>query len=644
MTPPPLSRTLLVLALAVTLVSAPVAGTAHGSGPPASDGVTDPVELEAWFDDAMADQLERHHVPGAAVVVVADGEPVLAKGYGYADLDSRTPVVADETVFRVGSNSKLLVWTAVMQGVETGRLDLDTDVNEYLAGSPVTIPDTHAEPVTLEHLGTHTAGFEESYGGMLVSNPGDVEPLGETLAAHRPARVRPPGEFVAYSNYGSALAALVVEESTGTPFSEYADERITGPLGMRNSTFDQPVSDRLRSRLATGYTYRDGAYHPEPFQYFGIPPEGAMSATATDMGRFMLAHLEGGTYDGARVLSADSTASMHRRHFSNAPDVPEQNGMAYGFIEMSRNGERVVGHWGTSATFNSVVALFPDRDVGLFVAYSSSGGQAARFELLDAFTDRYYPAPETPTVTPPPGAEARAASVAGDYRTLAISASEWHRLLGLFGTVSVRATEEGVTTREFGGPAREWVETRPYVYEAGGGDGYLVFRDGAEGRPTHLFFGQFGSRTYERLDWYESPLVTGVVAGGALVAFVSALGLLIGSGVWRRLRGLGPEDDPGRAARWLLGLVSLGALVVVVAFSNAVVNFDAELASPSLLLRVGRVLPYLLLVGVAGATLAAVQAWRASYWRFPARLHYSLVVALAVLFVWQLHYWRLLGL
>ena len=194
-------------------------------------GLSNRTAVESWLDETMADQFERHHIPGAAVVIVKDGKPVLSKGYGYADLESETPVMANETVFPVGSTAKLLTWTAVMQGVEDGRLDRDRDVNAYLNDSPVTVSDSYPQPVTLEHLGTHTAGFEEEFGGTLVDDPEDVRPLGETLAENRPTRVRPPGEFVAYSNYGTALAGHIVAEQYDTSFTEHVEQPNPRPAG-----------------------------------------------------------------------------------------------------------------------------------------------------------------------------------------------------------------------------------------------------------------------------------------------------------------------------------------------------------------------------------------------------------------------------
>ncbi|WP_411967054.1 serine hydrolase domain-containing protein [Haloferax sp. YSSS75] len=648
----PLLRTLTVLTLVLAVASTPalasLAVATQSQVVPAADPLVplqadgDPVdadEFETWLDATMADQLQAYHVPGAAVVLVQDGDVVLSKGYGYADIESETPVDADETVFGVGSTSKLVTWTAVMQGVEDGKLELDRDVNDYLTESPVTVPDTYATPITLEHLGTHTAGYEDSFGGTLVDDPSDLRPLGAVLAENQPNRVRPPGVEVSYSNYGAGLAGHVVEEQYGTTFTDYVESNVFTPLSMDDSTYDQPVPERLQSRLSKGYTYQNGEFVPQEPQIWGIAPQGgAMRSTPADMGNFMLAYLDEGQFGTERILEAETVREMHRQHVSKTPDVPELNGMAYGFIEMDRNDERIVGHWGDTAYFRSLLALYPERDTGLFVVYNSPGGHDARFELLQAFTDRYYPRSGSQTGEPPVGSADRAAELTGDYRSLTVSESSWHRVLGVMTrTFTVGVTDDGyLTTQRLGSERRTWVELRPGVYEAVGGQEKLAFRFDDEGRATHLFFGNFGPATYERVPWYDSLAVTqGIVVGGSLV-LLSMLLLLPGGYLWRRFRGREPPTDRERVARWLLGASSLLWVATVVTFLLAWLNFNAEVASPSLALRVGLVLPFVALVGTLGAVVATGIAWRDDYWTVPVRLHYTAVTLVAILVAWKL--------
>ncbi len=123
-------------------------------------------DLEAFLDGVLAAEMRSHSIASATVSVVKDGELFFAKGYGYADRESRRPVDPERTLFRPGSISKLFTWTAVMQLVEQGKIDLDADVNEYL--TDFRIPDTFPEPITMEHLMTHTPGFEDGGLGYLL--------------------------------------------------------------------------------------------------------------------------------------------------------------------------------------------------------------------------------------------------------------------------------------------------------------------------------------------------------------------------------------------------------------------------------------------------------------------------------------------
>jgi len=291
-----------------------------------SDGpLSDPDSFETFLNGVLNAQLEAHDIPGATVAVV-DGDSTFTKGYGVRDVRTDAPVEADDTLFRIGSTSKLFTWTAVMQGIEAGRLDLETDVNEYL--DDITIPDTYDQPITLDHLVTHTAGFEERARGTFVLSEADLRPLSTMIRNERPARVRPPGAFTAYSNYGAALAGHIAATTAGSSFSEYVDTEIFEPLGMDRSTFDQPVPDVIDGTLSKGYTTQNGRYREGDFEYVGMAPAGSMTTTAADMVRFIRAHLQDGAIAEGRILKADSTATMHQRRFGNDDRL---NGMCFGF-------------------------------------------------------------------------------------------------------------------------------------------------------------------------------------------------------------------------------------------------------------------------------------------------------------------------
>jgi len=643
MTPSRWTPALVVVILAV--VVAPVAtGAAATASQTQTQDLSDPAELESFVDGTMASHMESHHIPGATVAVAKDGELFFAKGYGYADVEEQIPVRANRTLFRVGSVSKLVTFTTVMQGVESDDLALDADVNGYLADSPLTIPDTYEDPVTLRHLGTHTGGFEDRYEGLFLYDAADLRPLGVALAENRPARVRPPGEYAAYSNWGAALAGHVVAERAGTSFDEYVEANVFDPLGMERSTFRQPVPSRLEGDLATGYRYRNGAFEAGRFEYVGIPPAGSMSATATDMSRFMLAHLGSGAYDGARILNTTTARTMHGQQFAHDSRL---NGMAYGFVEQDQNGERVIGHGGATELFHTQLVLLPEHDVGLFVSYNAPGGGIAGTQFVEAFLDRYYPG-EDVTLTTPDGAAERAASLTGEYRSTRVPYTTWWKFAALQQVVQVQATPEGdlVTAlpggAQFGiGPTR-WVEVEPMVYREAGGDDTLVFREDGAGQ-LRAFFGSNPAAAYEQLAWYETSNVTLLAVVGSLLLFLSAglLWLVLAGYRWRT--GQPPWSRRTWAARGLVAGLAVLLLVFLAGLASVASDPYSVFAGQSGLVQVTLLVPYVVLLLAPGVVGFAVLSWRTREWSVLSRLHYTLLALVALLVVWEFVYWRFIG-
>src|SRR5581483_10763526 len=256
-----------------------------------------PDDVSAFLDGLMPQQLAKDDIAGAVISVVKDGKVIFAKGYGYSDVAKKTPVTPDNTLFRPGSISKLFTWTAVMQLVEQGKLDLDHDVNDYL---DFKIPAKFGKPITLRNIMTHTPGFEETVQELFVRDAKDLTPLGEYLKRHLPTRIYPPGTTPAYSNYATAMAGYIVQRVSGQDYYDYIDENILKPLNMAHSTFRQPLPDPLKAMMSNGYQV--ASQPPKPFEFVEAAPAGSSSVTAMDMTHFMMAHLQNGKYEGAQIL------------------------------------------------------------------------------------------------------------------------------------------------------------------------------------------------------------------------------------------------------------------------------------------------------------------------------------------------------
>jgi CubicO group peptidase (beta-lactamase class C family) len=588
-----------------------------------------------FLDHALSDQLAFRGIPGAAVAVVQGGKILHLAGYGQADLQQRKPVSAETTLFRTGSVSKLFTWTAVMQLVEQGRLDLYADVNQYL--SAFQIPETYPEPITLAHLLTHTAGFEERAFGFYARAAGELVPLGRFLADHMPARIFPPGEVSAYSNYGASLAGYVVEQVSGVPFEDYVETQILAPLGMADSSFRQPLPPALAARLATGYR---ASLQPGDFEWDLAAPAGALSATAADMARFMIAHLQKGRSDTARILGERTTQAMQRRRFTNHPAV---SGLTHGFHELDIAGQRVLAQPGDMLHFTSALFLLPEHDLGLYVAYNRGRAADVPLELVYGFLGRFFPSHSWLLPESLPISDTDVGRFTGSYRSTRRNETGLEKLQEFFSPVRVRVAGPGVL--HISGlkvvPESLWMETAPCLFRDRSSPQILAFREDASGRATHLFEDNFPIAGYTRLPWYGAPEIHYALLAVCLALFLLTPIAWSVSALRRPSRGGARLAQRARAAAGtmcVVNLLFLAGMVVVIANGRELLFGITPLARAVLLLP-------LLSTVLTGLTLfLAVIAWRGSYWSLWSRLHYSLASLSGLAFVGSLHYWNLLGL
>jgi CubicO group peptidase (beta-lactamase class C family) len=604
---------------------------------PGGGGLKDRADLEAFLDGVIAAQKDATHLVGATVSVVVNGELFFSKGYGYADLAKGRRVDAERTMFRVGSVSKLFTWTAVMQLVEQGKLDLKADVNKYLGGSPVKVPEGFSRPVTMLDLMTHTPGFEDSVIGLFGSSAASVRPLGEVLS-RLPDRVRTPGYLASYSNHGTALAGYIVERVTGVPFDKYIEQHILEPLAMTHTAVRQPVPGSLAGDLSVGYRWEGGENKAQDFEFVPPSPAGSISASATDMARFMIAHLQDGKYGETRILSEETARIMHSRSFGHSAAL---NGMMLGFYQMNRNGRRIYGHGGDTRWFHSELALLPDEQVGIFVSVNSDSAASARTALVKAFVDRYFP---DPSPAKPAASKLREPSgtFAGSYRTIRISYSTLAKLAALGGDVSVTELPDGrLLTNGLGSSPKRWTEVGPMTFQDADTGDRIAFLKDADGKVSHLVV-DFPAIAFERLEAWHTPAVHFSLTGGSLLILLSAI-IAWPIGWWRgRKQSRAGEAPPrwGRIALWCAAVLLVGfvvSLAVLLADPESIV-FGVPMA-----LKVALTMPLvaagLILVAAAwvvrGSLRRQVHTW--------SRIYYLLVTAAAMVFLVMLNYWRLFG-
>jgi CubicO group peptidase (beta-lactamase class C family) len=601
-------------------------------------GPTDPIELEAFLDGLISAYRQDHNIAGLTVSVVRDGELFFSKGFGWADVEERAPVEAATTLFRIGSISKLFTWTAVMQQVEEGNLDLDTDVNEYI---DFEIPDTYPEPITLRHILTHTPGFEDRAWGLFSET--DLS-RGEWLAENLPARVRPPGTYSSYSNYATSLAGYIVGRVSGMSWEDYIEARIMEPLGMVYATGKQPLPDHLAPHMSNGYVYEAGKYVEKDFEMIdGSAPAGSVSASADAMAKFMIAHLQYGQLGDARILQEETAREMYSREFTHDDRL---NGFALGFYEKSGYGLQAIGHGGDTGWFHSDMALFHSENLGIFMSTNTAGGGNVSFgPFLEAVLAHYYPTPPFEPPTPPDNWEEQGQKYAGSYLFNRRSFTTFEKVASLMGgAVKVEAGEAGELLAEtpFGAIRMYWAE--PGLFRMLEGSWVVAFEEDDDGEVTRMFLGPAPMMAGDKLSFWGGAIFHQLVMGFCLFLFASVLVLMpIRFLTQKTVDGIEPLKGRERSYRWLALLLAVLNLGFLVALGTAAGNTTAVLEGNTGPLKTALVLPMIGVLVTIGVVLAAVQAWRGGLWGRWGRIHYGLLALAAVIFLLELNYFNLLG-
>ncbi len=616
--------------------------------PPAEPAGAAPLtreNVEAWLDGYLPYALQTGDVAGAVVVVVKDGQVLVQKGYGYSDVKARKPVDPELTLFRPGSISKLFTWTAVMQQVEQGKLDLDADVNKYL---DFQIPARDGQPVTLRNIMTHTAGFEEQLKGLMGENRASVKPFDERLKNWVPERIFAPGTTPAYSNYATALAGYIVQRVSGVPFYDYIEQNIFAPLGMQHASFRQPLPENLQPLMSSGYELASSG-EAKPYEIVGVSPAGSLAASGADMAKFMIAHLQNGAFGSVRILQEDTAKQMHSTALTILPRVQR---MLLGFYEQNYNGHRALGHGGDTNWFHSDLHLFIDDGVGMYISLNSAGKPGAshqiRSTLFDQFADRYLPgAPLDGKVDEKTAAE-HARMMAGVYENSRRADSSFFKLLGLAGPIKVMPNPDHTISvsmaRNLAGAPIKWREIEPFVYRDVDGKNLLsaqvtdgqVVRFSFDGISPFMMFDR--TPASRSPSWLLPALILGVIA------------LLLTSLAWpvsalvRRHYGVayGLSGEDAKAHRWVR-IAATAAVVLCIGWAMTIGKMMGNLVllSESSDAWVWLMQLLSLVVFVGGAIFGVWNAWvvvrgprkwYAKFWAVVVALSLLLLLYLALTF------------
>jgi CubicO group peptidase (beta-lactamase class C family) len=449
-------------------------------------------DVNAWLDGYMPYALATGDIAGAVVAVVKDGQIVTERGFGYADVATKKPVDPKLTLFRPGSTSKLFTWTAVMQLVEQGKIDLDADVNKYLDAN-FQIPQRDGKPITMRNIMTHTAGFEEQIKNIITEDPSQPGYV-ELLKRWTPSRVFDAGTTPAYSNYATSLAGYIVERVSGESFYDYIDKHIFVPLDMKHSTFRQPLPDTLVPLMSSGYI--TASADAKKFEIVGPAPAGSLSSPGEDMAHFMIAHLQNGEYNGNRILKEETAKLMHDSPLTLLPPL---NRMELGFFETNINGREVIAHLGDSQAFHTSLHLFLKENTGFYVSFNSAGKAGAahplRLALFTDFADRYFPGTRPTARVDDATAKQHAQMMTGNWVGSRGAFTTFFSAIGLISQAKVAVDAKGELltpdVKGLNGQPVKWIETAPFVWQDANGHDQLAAKV-EDGKITRWSFGLLG--------------------------------------------------------------------------------------------------------------------------------------------------------
>ena len=594
---------LVVVALLASLSLLTACGSTSSSAslpprePPAGEHQLTSEDVNAWLDGKLPDALKNGDIPGAVVSVVKDGQVVTTRGYGWADTGASggQPVAVDPqtSLFRVASISKIPTSIAAMQLVEQGQVDLDADISAYL---DFEIERRFDEPLTLRHLLTHSAGFEE----QISLTPGtDLEAY---VKNQTPAQVFAPGTTPGYSNYGMALAGYIVQRVSGQPFEAYVREHVLEPAGMTSSTYEQPLPKDMAGSLGPGYT---SAGEEVPFELMGDFPAGSLTVLAPDFAAFMNAQLS----RSPKLLREETWEQMWspglgEERLGNRAKAGE---MGLGYFELSRHGRRIVEHGGDNQGWHSKFELYPEEKTGIFISYNGDGNEASsslREDLAQGFADRYFPG-ETVKASGSKDSAERARQVAGSYMP---SRTSWTTFLSAWMPALALTTIEHTGDGKLKVDETQLVEVEPWVWRQVDGRGAIAAQV-KDGKVVSLSQGP--AFTLLPMTLLQQALVP--VFGVCLVL------LLVVTVAWpvgalRRRRVLKRGREVGAPAPWLTrvarggGTVALAAQLTWILILAVIATSSSAITSGSLtwLIPVARCAQVLQALGVVAVIPAAV--------------------------------------
>jgi CubicO group peptidase (beta-lactamase class C family) len=611
-------------------------------------------DYEQWGDFLHRRMLllaEHENLPNAVVALVTKEEIKMLQGYGYADIENEIHVDPQVHLFRSGSVSKIFTWTAIMQLYESGLVDLDADIHQYMdirLSFPIRYKTREHQPITLNHLLSHSAGFANTFKGVFSFS--QQPSLKDFLLKNKPDRIYPPGEVMAYSNYGTTLAGYIVECVTGMSFEDYVEEHIFAPAGMNNSTFRQPLPGHLKDQMVQAYRWREGEYHKGQFEHMPAPA-GGVSTTAHDMALFMMAHLN---EENNSLLDSQTLKKMHASLFSYHPLT---TGMAHGMMSYTINGQRIVEHSGSSTIFDAGFYLFPELEAGIFIAYSG-GNYLGHATIVRAFLDEFFPDPKSDFIdyaaVPAPYFPIL---IEGEYRHSLRITRGMDKILNLaFGSMQVQRLDNNRLKVTVYDASFLFEQVAPGIYkniETGlkypyGPMHYLVASKAPDGR---MMLVSDGPASFIKATWYESSIFSAAIFLPALLLAIGSLLFFVVRYLIRKFRKKACAiENKRRILHRFMGAHAVLFLLIIMLLLNHATPHPVHLMPESFfganMLMVSLIGLFTYMIAAAGVSISflTVKAWKNDYGTLAYRIYYSIHSIWAVALIWLLFFYNLHGM
>lgn len=591
--------------------------------------------VEKFADSTFNEQLKKFDVPGAVFAVVKDNNVIFEKGYGYSDIDKKTPVDPKTTVFRLASISKLFTATAVMQLKEKGKINLKENVNNYL--KDFKIENKYLTPVTLENLLTHTAGFDEKLvGESQTKSYLQEKSLKDSLTSNLRPLIREPGESPQYSNYGMSVAGYVVESVTGVPFAKYMEDNLLKPLHMNNSSF--VFDNKTLANLSQGYDYRNGVYKKVPLYGQTFLPSAGLKSTADDMTKFMIANLNNGTYENTTILNEDTIDDMHKSHFPVGINIPS---MCYGFSENYINGVKVLIHGGNEYGFYSMLYLIPNSNLGFFISTNGEKGANICNSISAQFMNKYYPQSKTQTNanTGVKFTKSNLKELEGTYLISRYPRKDIGKLLLLMlPSANIKSTKDTLIIK-YHNTENIYKEIEPLIFKNVEKGDTFAFKADKHGNISYII--NAGSSTaYEKIHWYENPALHKII-------FVLFSVLFLCMSI--RMILLNFKKKPAEESllfkyhRWIIFSISILNLVFLLGMTKEFITLSSFLPELPKTFIYLLLIPIITILFTFGLLISTCIYWNREKTNSNINVRTILICCIFLIFSLYLNYWNLLG-